>query len=697
MDINCVQFNENEVEQSLCVAFGRDGVSLERVDTNRDGAASVEEMFDFAFSQGEYHRLLEGSLGRPIPWVITDEKIQEKIAGSISELKKIITAGNEEGGPEYKRLMAIGLYYFAYFPDAKHIAALDTDNLRDLSAELEREGLSGYMDNLKSHGGLGIYNFGSRDAPLEATATEALQNGYGLCTERSNILFALYSEAGLDPFFVYMRGIDIDRIFASFWDVRGYFKKPYSVNEDHVAVGITVDGKKAYFDLTVRWPQAMAPYSDSDVLSLSRREFFILTASNGIGELLGSNRAEEAKAQYSAMKKMGRHPVPSREMLMDAHFTNDTKEQLELLKKAAAADRTDVRGLLTLAGAYASIGDHAAAIPVLEEALRLDPYAEETLELLGRAYLNTGRNGPSYDTFKRLIEVSPNNAFAHLASGNYLFNSFNDTEAEKEFKRAFSLDPVGPVQAAAQLGRLYQRRGDIAGSLLWHRIGVSDLLVSGGEPKIADLRLNQRISVFNMELEAGRISEAELQLKKISDEFPNYKWQLLLSAKLKARQKRWAEVVEAVDEWKEANAMTKSLGYITLKMPPTIPMLVQFLYFDAKWHLNDHEAVALWTSNFAGYNAESVLSEEEGEWAGSVQALDDAIKAASPEFIQDKNVKETMTASYVKIAELYEQRSKWREVIGIYQRVLKFAPDYAPAYGKIREGYFALGFNKEIL
>jgi len=209
--------------------------------------------------------------------------------------------------------------------------------------------------------------------------------------------------------------------------------------------------------------------------------------------------------------------------------------------------------------------------------------------------------------------------------------------------------------------------------------------------------MGQRVSVFNTELEAGRISEAELQLKKISDEFPDYKWLYLLSAMLRAKQKRWGDVVKIVDDWKDANAATRNLGYVMLKMPPTIPVQVQFLYFDAKWHLNDREEVKSWASNFAGYNAQDAISSGESEWVDSVQALDDAIKAASPEFLQDKDVKEAMITSYSKIADLYQQSSKWREVIGIYQRVLKFAPDYAPAYSKIRECYFALELNKEIL
>jgi len=91
--------------------------------------------------------------------------------------------------------------------------------------------------------------------------------------------------------------------------------------------------------------------------------------------------------------------------------------------------------------AHLERGMAAQATVALEKAKRREPEKESIREALGIAYFRIGRWQAAEAEFRKLLELSPVNDYAHYALGRCLEKQGRDREANVHYKLASSLRP----------------------------------------------------------------------------------------------------------------------------------------------------------------------------------------------------------------------------------------------------------------
>lgn len=93
-----------------------------------DGKVTSSEIFEYALNNYEkYQKLIEGTIGSPLPWVLDDldpattfdADVRAKVQATIDKLKFTLTTlqGLKEGSEEYEEKLALGIFYLAMVPD----------------------------------------------------------------------------------------------------------------------------------------------------------------------------------------------------------------------------------------------------------------------------------------------------------------------------------------------------------------------------------------------------------------------------------------------------------------------------------------------------------------------------------------------------------------------------------------------------
>ena len=100
----------------------------------------------------------------------------------------------------------------------------------------------------------------------------------------------------------------------------------------------------------------------------------------------------------------------------------------------------------------------AQAAIVLERAARQEPGKGSILELLGRAYYNSGQRDRSAETFEALLEVDPSSHYAHYALGQSFKLLGRRREARTHLRLALALSP-GSVLYRSALERVEPAEG----------------------------------------------------------------------------------------------------------------------------------------------------------------------------------------------------------------------------------------------
>ena len=91
--------------------------------------------------------------------------------------------------------------------------------------------------------------------------------------------------------------------------------------------------------------------------------------------------------------------------------------------------------------AHLKRGMPAQATVALEKAKKREPEKESIREALGIAYFRIRRWDAAEAEFRKLIELSPVNDYAHYALGRCLEKQGRDREANAHYKLASSLRP----------------------------------------------------------------------------------------------------------------------------------------------------------------------------------------------------------------------------------------------------------------
>src|SRR5438094_4890308 len=103
--------------------------------------------------------------------------------------------------------------------------------------------------------------------------------------------------------------------------------------------------------------------------------------------------------------------------------------------------------------AHLKDGMAAQATVALEKAKRRDPEKASIREALGIAYFRIGRWEEAEAEFRKLVELSPVDDYAHYALGRCLQKQGRDVEANRHYKLASSLRP-GSKQYRARIREL---------------------------------------------------------------------------------------------------------------------------------------------------------------------------------------------------------------------------------------------------
>ena len=110
---------------------------------------------------------------------------------------------------------------------------------------------------------------------------------------------------------------------------------------------------------------------------------------------------------------------------------------------------SDTYELFQRGRAHLRSGMPAQATVSLEQAKRREPASRSIREALGIAYFRLGRWEEAADEFQALVDLSPDDEFAHRALARALAKQGRRAEATPHFKLARSLRPR---QAADELG-----------------------------------------------------------------------------------------------------------------------------------------------------------------------------------------------------------------------------------------------------
>lgn len=250
----------------MMIDYDRPGPNGRRVGAG-DGKVWPCEVYERALNNYEtFYPIARGIAEGPLPGELTDhdpstdfdEKVRRNIHAAVTDLKSDPRLKIAEHNPYiYQERLAVGLFYFTLFPAYPElIGPKNRKALEEFTQELEELGLGAFRESLFQYGGLGLLDFtGEEKNGNEKSALEALRTRDGECTERSKILYGVFKQAGLEPFFVatnfrYMKPIlKQHNVPLSIYD-----RLPIMGNlRGHVYIGLALPDSKVirYFDPTL--------------------------------------------------------------------------------------------------------------------------------------------------------------------------------------------------------------------------------------------------------------------------------------------------------------------------------------------------------------------------------------------------------------------------------------------------------------
>ena len=106
---------------------------------------------------------------------------------------------------------------------------------------------------------------------------------------------------------------------------------------------------------------------------------------------------------------------------------------------------TETYDLFQLGRSHLRNGMAAQATVPLEKAKRAEPRSRSIREALGIAYFRIGRWQEAEEEFRVLVELSPDDEFAHYALGRTLVNQGRRKEAIPHIKLGQALRPRPPA------------------------------------------------------------------------------------------------------------------------------------------------------------------------------------------------------------------------------------------------------------
>lgn len=395
---------------------------------DNDCQIQEQEVLSYALEKYEKYRgVIKGTVGYEIPWVL-DAETSKRVTQVIKEFEQILVSkGYAEGTDEYSELLAVSLYGYAMVP--KQEGVLKAEVPQDIKQELGNKGLKEVLSYLENRGGLGLGKI-ELDCEIEATATEALRQGCGECTEQSKILYAIFKMAGLDVSFVQGK--------AKYAAV-DFQKEPVV---DHFSLGLILDRGMRVFD-------AAQKRSDAEPLYRMVFDYWFMYTNR---EILSSHYSD-----------LGGDYVKK----------SDFKSALSELRKAVQIDPNSPLAHNNLGNVYEKIGELNLAVSGYQEAIEINPHRAESHYNLGSIYAKQGKMDLAIEKYKEAIEIYPHYAEAHLNLGVAYRHEGELDLAVSEYEKIIQIDP-DHARAHNNLGSVYieMRKFDLAIATLKRAIQI---------------------------------------------------------------------------------------------------------------------------------------------------------------------------------------------------------------------------------
>ena len=143
---------------------------------------------------------------------------------------------------------------------------------------------------------------------------------------------------------------------------------------------------------------------------------------------------------------------------------NKTEAGLVALKKAIEIFPDYFDGLDRLGMEYVKSGQYEVAVPLLQQALRVNNRASKSHYSLGVAYLKLNQFAQAIESLNQSASLDPTNVNTHMMLGVAYGNQQQLKEAEEAFQKALKFGGQGVAEAHFYLASVYekQRRYDAA-------------------------------------------------------------------------------------------------------------------------------------------------------------------------------------------------------------------------------------------
>lgn len=375
------------------------------------------EVYDFILDRYEKYPELAASLtGKPIPWTLDDlnpatsfdEKIRTQVKAAIAKLEQILLKqGMKPGSEEFQEKMAVGLFYFAYFPESPGQIQKQRESLTKTVQELREIGLQDFETYLFQKAGLGVSEF-QGDAPHEATALESLSLKKGWCTERSKILFAVFRMANLPAFFLYGRGWEMAKQLKQ----AGIELTPQQRATGHHFIGVSLGKRNRFFDLSLFNSKAQYPKFYGESLS----HFLGADLNNRANSLIEAGKLGEAETQLLQAERLSPEYFGTYANLTDIYYKQESYEKaLATAKRSVQLEPNFAEGYFNLFAVQEQLNQDASALESLKKAVSLAPEVPDFQYALGLTLHESGKTTEAIPHLREGLRLDPKHPSAAKA------------------------------------------------------------------------------------------------------------------------------------------------------------------------------------------------------------------------------------------------------------------------------------------
>ena len=203
------------------------------------------------------------------------------------------------------------------------------------------------------------------------------------------------------------------------------------------------------------------------------------------------------------------------------------EEAVEAYNKALAITPADAQFKSNLESAYWKMANHyvetknsVKAIEAYRAVLKFNPDNKDAHFGIASTYYNLGRYPEAIHSFKRTLQIAPEDAeakrnlfIAHFKYGQVLLEGHSNQNATTQFQEALNIKP-GDTDTMINLGVTYQRAGQPAKALTMYE---KALAIKADDDKIKRFIINLHTNLGNKYMRARKYKAAIAALEKIPE------------------------------------------------------------------------------------------------------------------------------------------------------------------------------------